>query len=128
MTMKTDRQTLLAAVRRGDFGALLSLADLWEEDPACGPQAAMWAKLVERVRWHVANRDRLRMGVLESMARWFRDWAYALNRREGKPWRLPYKPCVHSVAVSKDYQRAWDWCRDMADKLIRHVKATGESR
>lgn len=138
VAMKTDRQTLLAAVRKGDFGALLSLADLWAEE-GDGQQAAAWSKLVGECRWDVENWKRRRMGVRNSVGLWFRDFAYTVNRLEGKPWHLPkYYRWVGSDGLVRRqtwmrakevaYVAAWEWCRDMADKLIRHVKATGESR
>jgi hypothetical protein len=132
MMTVTDRQTLLRAVRRGDFRALLALSDLWAEQG--DGLADDWAKLLDKTRWHLANRDRVKMGVLESMTRWFRDFAYMVNRVEDGPWRLPpIKNCVGTFRradfftsrAEREYIRAWDWCRDMADSLIRHVKTTG---
>ncbi len=126
----TTKGMLLKAVRKGDFQALLALADYWAETGDAKAVAA-WDKLVERCRWHLANRDKLRMGVLESMARWMRDFLFSVNRHEDKPWRLPsIKNCVGvrwrsaGRGTWHNYNVTWDWCRDMADQLIRWAKAT----
>lgn len=122
--IRTDRQMLLAAVRRGDFQSLLALVDWWQEN-GCEMFLKAWSGLVLRTRWHLDNRKKVRMGVLESMTRLVRDFLYFVNRYEGKPWRLPpFRNYLGCNSRSRTYRACWDWCRDMADALIRYVKAT----
>jgi hypothetical protein len=140
MAHTTEIRTLLAAARRGDFTALLAAADYWQEH-AAGSQANEfsafnWDHLLRDCRRYIASRDSVKMGVLEATSRRFRDFAYSTNDLF-KCWRLPRRRLYvgtyrklekyHAPGI-KAYVRAWDWCRDMADQLIRHVKALDASR
>ena len=84
---KTDRQCLLAGVRRRKLDALLQLYDCWIDEGA-ERQVEAFERLQRCVRWSHENRARLRIGIRENVYRAFRDFAYQVNKLE-RTWRLP---------------------------------------
>ena len=60
---RTDRQTLLAAVRKGDFRALLALVDLWTEE-GDERQARAWADAIRGPSCSVTADSNILAGVL----------------------------------------------------------------
>jgi len=90
--MKTERQMLLAGVRRGDFGALAALMDqMAETDPDFVERE--WHGHLRRVRtWigEVENGEaRRRVSIAEYGRRVVKSLLLAVNDRTGAGWRLP---------------------------------------
>lgn len=126
MAHKTEIQTLLAAARRGSFPALLAAADYWQEHAAGSRpdefSAFNWRELLAQSARHVRPdwHDAHRMSRLESMARWFRDFARCTSQLHGNCWKIP-RPL-------SDRHPAWDWCKDMAQALLKHARTLEAAR
>lgn len=119
--IKTEVRTLLAAARRGDFSALLALADYWQENTherASEFSLSNWNRVVGQARrmsrpdWHKRHP---RLSPLDNTARFFRDFARLTSQLHGNCWRIGRHVYRNSTT--------WEWCKDMAHALLKHVKA-----
>jgi len=107
---KTDRECLLAAVRRGSLPALLALYDCWIEEGAV-EQAGEYDRLAHAACAAVrADGPRHRqVGRTHLIYLAFKAFVYRVNRAE-RCWRLP-------AAARVERTPAWEWMRGMAGQL-----------
>ena len=104
-----DKQNLLRAVRDGDFGALLALADMYLEDGQDAMHSKInhvliRAKILSKWEWDGINQP---ICPSDRMREKLRTMLDEINELEGGPWVLRYPSCYH-------------WWTDMAEKSLTH--------